>query len=36
LIHIGKYPAQELMKARILLKADAGVADEALSDRELN
>ena len=30
LIHTGKHPAQKLMKARILLKADAGEAGEAL------
>ena len=35
LIHTGKHPAQKLMKARILLKADAGEAGEALSDSQI-
>jgi hypothetical protein len=30
LIHTGKHPAQKLMKARILLKADASESGEAL------
>jgi hypothetical protein len=35
LIRTGKHPAQKLMKARILLKADAGGAGEALSDSQI-
>jgi transposase len=35
LIRTGKHPAQRLMKARILLKADAGEAGEALSDSQI-
>jgi hypothetical protein len=35
LIHTGKHPAQKLMKARILLKADAGEAGEALGDSQI-
>ena len=35
LIHTGKHPAQKLMKARILLKADAGEAGEASSDSQI-
>jgi hypothetical protein len=35
LIYTGKHPAQKLMKARILLKADAGEAGEALSDSQI-
>ena len=35
LIHTGKHPAQKLMKARILLKADAEEAGEALSDSQI-
>ena len=34
-IHSGKHPAQRLMKARILLKADAGEAGEAWSDSQI-
>ena len=34
-IHNGKHPAQRLMKARILLKADAGEAGEAWSDSQI-
>ena len=34
-IHSGKHPAQRLMKARILLKADAGEAGEAWSDGQI-
>jgi hypothetical protein len=34
-IHRGKHPAQRLMKARILLKADAGEAGEAWSDSQI-
>jgi hypothetical protein len=34
-IHTGKHPAQRLMKARILLKADAGEAGEAWSDSRI-
>ena len=32
LIHTGKHPAQKLLKARILLKADASDAGEGWSD----
>ena len=35
LIRSGKHPAQRLMKARILLKADAGEAEEAWSDSQI-
>jgi transposase len=35
LIHTGKHPAQKLMKARILLKADAAEGGEALSDSQI-
>jgi hypothetical protein len=35
LIRSGKHPAQRLMKARILLKADAGEAGEAWSDSQI-
>jgi hypothetical protein len=35
LIHTGTHPAQKLMKARILLKADAGAAGEAWSDSQI-
>jgi transposase len=34
-IRSGKHPAQRLMKARILLKADAGNAGEGWSDSEI-
>jgi hypothetical protein len=34
-IHSGKHPAQRLMKARILLKADAGEAGEAWSNSQI-
>jgi transposase len=34
-IHSGKHPAQRLMKARILLKADAGEAGEAWSASQI-
>jgi transposase len=34
-IRSGKHPAQRLMKARILLKADAGDAGEAWSDSQI-
>ena len=34
-IHSGKHPAQRLMKAHILLKADAGEAGEAWSDSQI-
>jgi hypothetical protein len=34
-IHSGKHAAQRLMKARILLKADAGEAGEAWSDSQI-
>jgi hypothetical protein len=34
-IHSAKHPAQRLMKARILLKADAGEAGEAWSDSQI-
>jgi transposase len=34
-IHSGKHPAQRLMKARILLKADAGAGGEGWSDRQI-
>ena len=35
LIHSGKHPAQKLLKARILLKADAGEAGEGWSDSQI-
>jgi Winged helix-turn helix len=35
LIHVGKHPAQQLMKARILLKADASEAGEGCSDSQI-
>ena len=35
LIHIGKHPAQKLMRARILLKADASAAGEGWSDSRI-
>jgi hypothetical protein len=35
MIHAGKHPAQQLMKARILLKADASEAGEAWSDSDI-
>ena len=35
LIHTGKRPAQQIMKARILLKADAGEAGEGWSDSRI-
>lgn len=35
LIRSGKHPAQRLMKARILLKADAGESGEAWSDSQI-
>ena len=35
LIHMGKHPARRLMKARILLKADASEAGEGWSDSEI-
>ena len=35
LIHVGKHPARKLLKARILLKADASEAGEAWSDSEI-
>jgi hypothetical protein len=35
LIHIGKHPARQLMKARILLKADASEVGEAWSDSRI-
>ena len=35
LIRTGKNPAQKLMKARILLKADAAEGGEALSDSRI-
>jgi transposase len=35
-IRSGKHPAQRLMKARILLKADAGDAGEGWSDSEIS
>jgi poly-gamma-glutamate capsule biosynthesis protein CapA/YwtB (metallophosphatase superfamily) len=36
LIHGGKHPARKLLKARILLKADASEAGEAWSDSEIS
>jgi len=35
LIHSGKHPAQKLLKARILLKADASDRGEGWSDSEI-
>jgi hypothetical protein len=35
LIHTGKHPAQKLLKARILLKADASDAGEGWSDSQI-
>jgi transposase len=35
LIHTGKHPARKLMKARILLKADASEAGEGWSDSQI-
>jgi hypothetical protein len=35
LIHTGKHPAQKLLKARILLKADASDAGESWSDSQI-
>ena len=35
LIHVGKHPARQLMKARILLKADASEAGEGWSDSQI-
>ena len=35
LIHVGKHPARQLTKARILLKADASVAGEGWSDSQI-
>ena len=35
LIHTGKHPAQKLLKARILLKADASDGGEGWSDSEI-
>jgi Homeodomain-like domain len=35
LIHMGKHPARQLMKARILLKADASEAGEEWSDSQI-
>lgn len=35
LIHIGKHPARQLMKARILLKADASEAGDGWSDSQI-
>ena len=35
LIHAGKHPARQLMKARILLKADASEAGEGWSDSQI-
>lgn len=35
LIHMGKHPARQLMKARILLKADASDAGDAWSDSQI-
>ncbi len=35
LIHSGKHPAQKLLKARILLKADASEGGEGWSDSEI-
>jgi len=35
MIHSGKHPAQRLMKARILLKADTSEAGEGWSDSQI-
>ena len=35
LIHSGKHPAQKLLKARILLKADASQGGEGWSDSQI-
>jgi hypothetical protein len=35
LIHTGKHPAQKLLKARILLKADASDGGEGWSDSQI-
>ena len=35
LIHVGKHSAQQLMRARILLKADASAAGESWSDSQI-
>ena len=35
LIHVGKHPARQLMKARILLKADASEGGEGWSDSRI-
>jgi hypothetical protein len=35
LIHVGKHPARQLTKARILLKADTSAAGEAWTDRQI-
>jgi hypothetical protein len=35
LIHVGTHPARQLMKARILLKADASEAGEGWSDSQI-
>jgi poly-gamma-glutamate capsule biosynthesis protein CapA/YwtB (metallophosphatase superfamily) len=35
LIHMGKHPARQLTKARILLKADASEAGEGCSDSQI-
>ena len=35
LIHTGKHPARQLLKARILLKADASEAGEGWSDSQI-
>ena len=35
LVHTGKRPAQQIMKARIVLKADAGEAGEGWSDSRI-
>lgn len=35
LIHSGKHPAQKLLKARILLKADASEGGEGWSDSQI-
>ena len=36
LIHAGKHPARQLMKARILLKADASEGGEGWSDSQIS
>ena len=35
LIHVGKHSARQLMRARILLKADASAAGEGWSDSQI-